>query len=182
MRKFFFILLIVLIAFNTYSQKSAEFTIGIGYPAVDLYAIVDQDEISGTVLMDWAKVSYGFSGQYFFSSLGNVEFGAELMYQYLYWYYVRVLNGTTTSNPEYDVNVFRITPIARFRTDSPFALDIGPEFNFSNGIRLGLLVSANYDISLTDKIDIPLKARLDIMNRIVMTMPISINAGIRIKL
>ena len=165
-----------------YSQKSAEFTLGVGYTAIDLDALLLEDEIPGTILSNWDQLSYGISGQYFFASRGNMGFGAELMYQYLFWYDVVVPFGSTVIRRGYEVDIFRITPIVRFGLNNPFAFDIGPEFNISDGVELGLLVSANYYITLSDNIDIPLKVRLDIMNRIVLTLPVSLNVGIRIRM
>lgn len=104
------------------------------------------------------------------------------MYHYLYWYSVRVPFVPNPIFREYSVSTFRITPLFRFGGTSAFNFDVGPEFNFSDGVSIGILTSFNYNIAVTDKIYIPLKFRMDTMFQKVITIPISINAGVRINL
>ena len=166
----------------SYSQKSIEFTVGTGYTLSDIEKLVTLDEVSGTIALDWSLLSAGVSGQYFFTSFGKVGFGAELMYQYLYWYSVRVPYGSQTIYREYSVSAIKVAPILRIGAENSFSFDFGPEFNFSNGLIFGVLMSANYSIPVSDKINIPLKLRMDIMHGHVVAVPISFNAGKRIKL
>ena len=182
MKKIKFILFIFLLPITGISQTSVEFSLGLGGTAIDIESLVEEDEIDGTFATDWGTMNYGISGQYFFATKGNFSFGSELMYQYLYWYSVAVPYGSQPIYREYSVSAIKLTPILRYQVSSAFAFDIGPEFNFMEGLNLGLLISANYYITVSDKIDIPLKVRFDIMNNIVITVPISLNAGIRIKL
>lgn len=166
-----------------YSQSSVEFTLGAGVTVIDIQKIVEIDEISGTMALDWGTANASVSAQYFFANFGNVAFGGEIMYHYLYWYSVRVPFVPSDIFREYSISIFRITPIFRFGGSNAFNFDVGPEFNFSNDeVSIGILASANYNISISDNIDIPLKLRLDIVNLIVVAVPISINAGVRIKL
>ena len=83
---------------------------------------------------------------------------------------------------EYSISTFRITPIFRFGGSNAFNFDLGPEFSFSDGVSIQVLASANYNIAISDNIDIPLKLRLYIMNQIIVAIPISVNAGVRINL
>ncbi len=182
MKKYLFFLIIFLLPLLSFPQKSVEFTVGVGVTIIDIENLVEKDEVTGTIASDWGTMNFGISGQYFFASKGNFGFGAELMYQYLYWYSVEVPFGSQTIYREYSVSTIRITPILRYGVNSNITFDIGPEFNFIDGLSLGLLLSANYYIPVSDKIDIPLKVRFDIMNYIVMTLPVSLNAGIRIKI
>ncbi|MDH5476156.1 MAG: hypothetical protein OEX22_10730 [Cyclobacteriaceae bacterium] len=182
MKKIKFIILFFLLPFMGVSQSSVEFSIGVGATAIDIENLVEKDEITGSFATDWEVINYGISGQYFFGSKENFSFGSELMYQSLYWYSVAVPFGSQTIYREYSISAVKITPILRYEVTRAFAFDIGPEFNFMEGIKLGLLFSANYYIPVSDKIDIPLKLRFDIMNNIVITVPSSLNAGIRIKL
>lgn len=182
MKKNLFISMIFLLPLVGFSQKSVEFTVGAGATVIDIESLVEKDEVTGTFATDWRTLNFGISGQYFFASKGNFSFGAELMYQYLYWYSVSVPYSSQTIYREYSVSAIKITPLFRYGVNSAFTFDIGPEFNFMDGLNLGLLMSANYYIPVSDKIDIPLKVRLDIISSIVMTLPISLNAGIRIKM
>ncbi|MEQ9403381.1 MAG: hypothetical protein RIM99_07350 [Cyclobacteriaceae bacterium] len=163
------------------AQNQLDITIGAGYTAVDLDALIEKDEVSGTSLLDWDQFNIGFSAQYFFLATNSFQLGAEIMYQHQYWYRVLVPFGSTPIDREYTVTTTRITPVFRFG-EGNFAFDVGPEFNFSDGLQLGLMLSANQYIPINDKIDIPVKGRIDIINGIVLTVPISINTGVRIKL
>ncbi len=169
-----------LIAFS-YAQNQLDITIGAGYTAIDIEALVEEDEVSGTVATDWDQFTAGLSAQYFFLSTTSFQFGVEAMYHYLYWYSVRVPFGSQDINREYTITTFRITPIFRFGSET-FAFDVGPEINFSDGTEIGLMLSANRYIPINDKIDIPIKGRLDIINGIVVTVPITLHAGVRIKM
>ncbi|MDH5368041.1 MAG: hypothetical protein OEW67_13735 [Cyclobacteriaceae bacterium] len=182
MKNIKFIVLIFLHPLVGVSQNSVEFSVGIGATVIDIESLVEKDEIAGAFATDWEVINYGISGQYFFGSKGNVSFGSEVMYQSLYWYSVAVPFGSQTIYREYSVSAIKITPILRYEVASAFVFDIGPELNIMDGVKLGLLLSANYYIPVSDKVDIPIKIRFDIMKNIVITVPSSLNAGIRIKL
>jgi hypothetical protein len=182
MKKFIFIILLALIPTINYSQSSVEFTLGAGVTVIDIEKLVEIDEIQNTVAEDWGTANVGISGQYFFKNFGNVVFGGELMYHYLYWYSVRVPYSPSPIFREYSVSTFRITPIFRFGASSAFNFDLGPEINFSNGVSIGILASLNYNIAISENISVPLKLRTDTMFGTVTTIPISINAGVKIEL
>lgn len=182
MRKRLFFWLIIFVPMICLSQQTIEFTLGAGYTAIDIEGLVEKDEISGTTTLDWGQANYGISTQYFLDPMGNISFGAELMYQYLYWYNVRVPFGSQPIRREYTVDAIKVTPMVRFGAGSVFSFDLGPEFNFSDGTEVGLMMSANYNIPISDNVEVPIKFRLDVINKIVVTAPISLNAGIRIML
>ncbi len=182
MKKALLITTVLFAPLLAFPQKTAEFTAAVGGTIIDIENLVETDEISGSYATDWGTVNFGISGQYFFLSKGNISLGAELMYQDLYWYSVRIPYGTTPINREYSVSAVKTTPVLRFGGNGNFAFDIGPEFNFMDGVNLGLLLSADYFIKVSDKFDIPVKARLDVIDNIVITMPASLNVGIRLKL
>ena len=176
------ILLICLLPIAAISQKSLDFTVGVGATLLDLDGLIEKDEVSGSYATDWEVLSIGVSGQYFFASTGSMVIGGELMYHHLYWYQVKVPYGQTDIHREYSVSTVRITPILRFGGDRNFTFDIGPEFNFIDKLNLGLLLSANYYFPLSGKIDFPVKLRIDVINDLVITAPVSLNAGVRIKM
>jgi len=182
MKKNIFSVLVFLIPIVSYSQRSIEFTLGAGVTIIDIEKLVLLDENIGSEALDWETTSFGISGQYFISTSENIAFGGELMYQSLYWYSVRVPYVPNPIYRDYSISTVRITPIIRMGGANAFNFDLGPEFNFSDGLSIGVLASANYNIAISDKIDIPLKLRLDIMNQIVTTIPVSINVGVRIKM
>jgi hypothetical protein len=176
------ILIIILAPFICYSQRSVELTATIGYTGVDIEGIVEVDEISGTEASDWGQLNGGVSGQLFLSSAGDFGFGIELMYHHLYWYSVEVPYGYYDIYREYSINAFRITPIIRYGPDNMVSIDLGPELNFLDGLRVGLMTSVNYNISVSDRIYVPIKLRFDIIDYIKPVVPISLNAGVRVKI
>jgi len=182
MKKGILISIIYLIPLIGFSQNSVEFTFGAGGTVVDIESIVDEDEVSGTIATDWGTLNWGISGQFIHATKGTLGFGIELMYQDLYWYSVKVPYGTQNIYREYYVSTFKITPILRIGANNNFSFDVGPEFNFIDGLSIGLLLSVNYYVPISDKIDIPLKVRIDVIDYIVVTVPISFNAGVRIKI
>jgi hypothetical protein len=176
------IFVMVLVPFICCSQRSVELTATIGYTAVNIEGIVEVDEISGTEATDWGQLNGGVSGQLFLASAGDFGFGIELMYHHLYWYSVEVPYGYYDIYREYSINAFRITPIIRYGPDNMVSVDLGPELNFLDGLRVGLLTSINYNLSISDRIYVPLKLRFDIIDYIKPVVPISLNAGVRIKI
>lgn len=148
MKKHFLISVLAIIPFISFSQNTIEFTLGAGVTVIDIEKLVEQDENTGTVATDWGTTNIGLSGQFFFTTFGNVVFGGELMYHYLYWYSVRVPYVPNPIYREYSISTFRITPIFRFGGSNAFNFDLGPEFNFSDGVSIGILASANYNIAI----------------------------------
>ena len=182
MKKNLFSAIVFLMPLVGYSQSSIEFTLGLGTTIIDIEKLVEIDENTGTVALDWGTTNVGISGQYFISTSEKIAFGGELMYHSLYWYSVRVPYVPNPIYREYSISTLRITPLIRFGGTNAFNFDLGPELNFSDGVSIGVLASANYNLAVSDKIDIPLKLRLDIMNKIVIYTPVSINVGVRIKM
>ncbi len=172
----------ILLTTNLFAQKSIEFTLAYGATAVDLDALVEEDENPGTSVEEWSTENIGFSGQFIFGHSEKIGFGAELMYQHLYWYSVRVPYGSSNIYREYSVSTLRLTPMVRVGLDKPLCLDVGLSFNFMDPLRIGIMFSGNYYIPLNEQIDLPLKLRFDVLNNIVLTTAISFNVGIRVML
>ncbi|MEQ8416252.1 MAG: hypothetical protein RIB71_17360 [Imperialibacter sp.] len=182
MKNYAVLLFATILSFSCMAQNTFEVSAAAGYTAVDLDALVEKDEVSGSYVTDWNQLSAGIGVQYFYAASENIGYGAELMYHHLYWYSVRIPFGTQVIYRDYSVTAFRITPIVRFGINSAVSIDIGPELNFSDGLEVGLMLAGGYNISLSDRLTVPLKLRLDIMNSTVITLPVTINAGLRFKL
>ncbi len=166
---------------SCYSQNSVDLTLGTGYTLIDLDKLVEKDEVAGTRLEDWNQLNVGFSAQYFFTSLGELQFGLEAMYQHLYWYRVIVPFGSTPIDREYTVTTFRITPVFRTGGDE-MTFDFGPTLNFNDGLEIGAMASANKYFPLSDNLDLPVKLRVDFISGKVLILPISLHAGVRLRL
>lgn len=182
MKKLLTLLCGLLLVSYSYAQKQLDITVGAGYTLIDIEKLVEEDEVSGSSANDWDQFSIGLSAQYFFLETSSFTLGAEAMYQHLYWYEARIPFGSTPFNREYTVTAFRLTPIARFGSEG-FAFDVGPTFNINNGFELGVMMSGNYYIAVTDNVDIPIKFRLDAINgSVVPYAPITIHTGVRIRM
>lgn len=184
MRNSFLALVLALIPIFSYSQHSFESTIAIGGTIVDIETLVIIDEIQGTVAEDWGQFSGGLSLQYFYEINKLVSLGAEIMYQHLFWYEVHVPYGQYGIYREYSINAFKIAPVFRIGGSGQVTFDIGPaEVIFRDGVVIGSFASLNYNIPLSDKMEIPIKARVDYMKLYdVSVFPLTLNAGLRVKL
>jgi hypothetical protein len=172
---------LILLSLSLHAQEKLEITIGAGYTAIDLDKLILEDEIANTRLDDWDQTNYLVSVQYYFTEIGDITFGIEAAYHYLYWYQVRVPFGPSPIIRAYDVSAFRLAPMFRFGGENA-NLDLGPTFNFSDDFNPGIVISGNKFFPVSNKIDIPVKLRLDIASGIVIYSPISLSAGIRVKL
>lgn len=189
MKKLLVLFLCTMLFSMSYSQVQVEITLGGGATIVDIEDLVDKDEVTGTTAEDWGQFSFGISGQVFYTSIGKIRIGTELMYQNLYWYEVQIPYGTQALYREYDISVFKLSQIFRFEIDEVFSIDVGPEINFNDdGTMFGVLCSGNYFIEINEKIDIPIKLRAEVMSSElwngdnIIIAPVTINAGIRLKL
>lgn len=174
--------LILFLPIGTIAQHSVEFTAAVGATVIDIEELVAIDEIDRTIAEDWETFSWGLSAQYVYPVSGNIGIGGELMYQQLYWYSVSVPYVTSRIYREYNVTCVRLTPLLRIGVNSNFAFDLGPELNFMDGTSVGLMLSGNYYIPVSENIDVPVKARIDYFKNIVATIPISLNVGVRIRI
>ena len=189
MKKLLVLFLCTMLFSLSYSQVQVEITLGGGATIVDIEDLVDKDEVTGTTAEDWGQVSFGISGQVFYTSIGKIRIGTELMYQNLYWYEVEIPYGTQTLYRDYDISAFKLAQIFRYEIDESFCVDVGPEINFNDdGTMFGALCSVNYFIKINEKIDIPIKLRGEFMSLElwkgdkIIVAPVTINAGIRLKL
>lgn len=174
-----FILITFLSFFAIHAQSKFGFDLSAGATAMNLDNLVEKDEVSGTFVNDWDVFSSGVSFYYTHPISGTVGIGAEFMYHYLYWYQVEVPFGSQVITREYDVDLYRFTPILQFGNDKPLILNIGPELNFINGVKVGLLLHGKYELKINDKIQLPVGLRLDLMNNIVITAPVTFTLGVQ---
>ena len=182
MKKNLIIALTILVPFFSSAQLSWEITAGAGATFVDVESLVEEDESEGTWASDWGVFNYGVSGQVFVENDSDFAFGAEVMWQNLYWYGVSIPYSYGRIYREYSVSTTRLTSIVRYGVDDKYNVDLGLSFNFMDGLSMGLMLSSNYYFPVSENIDIPLKFRVDIIDDIVVTVPVSLNVGIRVKM
>ena len=168
----------LLIPFAAHAEKTIEITGNIGVTSVNLDELVKKDEVANTAVDDWDQTASGIGAQVFFTTIGSVSVGAELMYQYLYWYQVRIPYVPSPIYRDYGVSTMRVAPVFRFGTRA-LSFDVGPELNFLGGGTLGVMASGNVYIPLSKTLDIPIKLRIDAFNNIVPTVAATANVGLR---
>lgn len=177
------ILILLILSMQVMAQSSIEVTAGAGATAIDLDKLVAEDDpASSTTLNNWDTFSAGLSVQGIFTDKENFNLGAEVMYHYLYYYETRDFFFPSPIFREYYVETYRLAGFVRIGNQDGFHIDAGPSINISDGVGLGVLLSLNYAIAVTDKISIPLKLRSDIMGLTVLTVPITANVGVRVNL
>jgi hypothetical protein len=81
------------------SQVQIDLEAGAGYTFVDIETMADND---GEIAQDWDQFMYRFAARAFFGESSGVKVGAEVGYQYFYWYQVRVPYGDFPFNRAYD--------------------------------------------------------------------------------
>jgi len=177
-------LVFALIPLLSFAQHSFESTIALGGTIVDIETLVLMDESTGTVAEDWGQFSGGLSFQYFYKLNKSFSLGMEMMYQHLFWYEVHVPYGTYGIYREYSINAFMFAPVFRIGGSGNLAFDLGPaEVIFRDGVVIGSFMSLNYNYPLSDKLEIPIKARVEYMGLYgVNVWPLTLNAGLRVKL
>jgi hypothetical protein len=82
------------------AQTTLEVEAGGGYTIVDVEAVGFAD---GGFAEDWSQPTYRLALRALFGAASGPRFGAEVGYQYLYWYQVVIPYGIQPIRREYDV-------------------------------------------------------------------------------
>jgi hypothetical protein len=111
----------LLLAAPVYGQPIFEIEAGGGYTLVNVEGIAEAD---GAIAQEWEQPSYRFAARALFAGSPGLRFGAEVSYQHLYWYRVRIPFGSTPINREYDVTATSAMGLLRLGS-STTVLDLG---------------------------------------------------------
>lgn len=146
------------------SQVRLELDAGLGYSIVDVEAVAESD---GAVAQDWNQFMYRAAVRAFFSETSSFQVGAELGYQYFYWYQVRIPYGDFPITRAYDhsgetaLGVLRLTQsrtVIDFAGGLAFVGDTRPMVSVAVGREVipNLLVRVRADALLTGQFTAPL--------------------------
>ncbi len=92
------------------AQPALELELAAGVTLVDVEGVAWEE---GAIAEDWSQPSFRASGRALFGADDGLRYGAELGYQSLYWYSVRIPFGSTPIRREYTVTAFSAMAIAR---------------------------------------------------------------------
>lgn len=138
----------LLVAAPVAGQTVWEIEAGGGYSVVDVGGVAEAD---GAFANDWSQSGYRLSGR----ALFNDRFGAEVGYQYLYWYRVRIPFGSQPINREYDVTALSAMALMRFGGEGA-VVDLGAGFAMLDDPVGQLSVAVGWEIM--DRLAIKLRA------------------------
>ncbi|MDH4129996.1 MAG: hypothetical protein OEV44_14660 [Spirochaetota bacterium] len=166
-----FLIITILIFFNSF--LSAEYFIrfngGAGYTASE-----SMDVGNGKL------ISYKISTQVAFSISPKISIGSDIGYTHLL--YAKLLNETRT----YDyINICFFSEYKPFKSFKWIILQsgIGPYFPTGNnkGERLGIFISPGVDLPITQRINIPILIRADLIIGNPFIIPINFMTGLTFK-
>lgn len=134
------------------AQPSFEVEAGGGYTIVDVEAIGIAE---GGFAEDWSQPSYRIAARAVFGRRSGARFGAEIGYQYLYWYQVRIPFGITPIRREYDVSAASVLGLLRLGS-GPAVLDVGAGLAFLEDPVGALSLAVGWEV--VDRLALKLRA------------------------
>lgn len=131
------------LAAPTAAQTQIELEAGGGYTLVDVEAVAEAD---GAIANEWEQPSYRISARAFFGPPGETRFGAELGYQHLYWYSVRIPYGVQPIRRDYAVSGASLLGLMRLGAGAP-VVDLGAGLAFPDGAAPALSVGLGWEVA-----------------------------------
>ena len=160
----------MLLAFTTAAPLSAqpifEIEAGGGYTIVDVEAVGFAE---GGFAEDWSQPSYRLAARALFNEGPGPRFGAEVGYQYLYWYQVRIPFGIQPIRREYDVTAVSAMGLLRLGGEAA-VVDLGAGLAFLDDPVAVLSAAVGWEVA--DRVVVKLRA--DGMLAAEPTLPLGI--------
>jgi len=154
MKKLFIVLILITLTGKAYTQTQVELYGGVGFTGVDV------DAWYGGGVDDWFTMmgeAYAVAYPFHF---GKISIGAEIGYQYFFWYTVPVFGYSWVY--EYGVDAVRIMALIRTPIKKNGFAEIGPgAFIISDWVSPGIMASLGYRIQISDKLAVPIKFRTE---------------------
>ena len=170
MKKLLIVLILITLTGKVFTQTQVELYAGVGYTGVDV------DAWYGGGVEDWFTMmgeAYVVAYPFHF---GGISLGAEIGYQYFFWYTVPVFGYSWVY--EYQVDAIRIMALLRTRIKNNGFAEIGPgAYIISDWVSPGIMASLGYRIQISEKLAVPIKFRTEFVagdNLIV----VGLNGGI----
>lgn len=153
MKKVCIALIFITLCVKGFSQTEVQFYGGVGFTGVDMYSWYGSENVQ-----DWfTMMGEGYAVAYPFH-FGNISIGAELGYQYFFWYTVPVFGYSWVY--EYEVDAVRIMVLLRTQLKNNLFAEVGPgAFIISDWVSPGVMASLGYKIQLNEKLSVPIKVR-----------------------
>ncbi len=148
------------------AQPLFEIELGGGFTFVDVEGVADAD---GAVAEDWNQPSFRGSARALFGAEGGIRYGAELGYQSLYWYSVRIPFGSQPIRREYTVTAMSAMGLARLDAGSAL-VDLGAGLAFLDDPAPLLSVAVGWEVA--ERLSI--KVRADGMIASQPTVPLGL--------
>lgn len=125
---------------------------------------------------DHIQISAAVRG--FLLSEKQIQFGAEVAWQKLYYAYYVVPNGTTPFDQEFKVKTFSLMILGRQFIKKIFFIGGAGIHFFNSGVSPALCLESGYMLSAGEKVQIPLSFRITPIFRSATVLPISVGAGL----
>jgi len=148
------------------AQSALELELSAGFTLVDIEGVAFED---GAIAEDWSQPSFRASGRALFGPDSGLRFGAELGYQSLYWYSVRIPFGSTPIRRDYSVTALSAMGIVR-RAFGSTVMDAGAGLAFLDDPTPLVSVALGWEIM--DRLAV--KVRADGMMASEPTLPIGL--------
>jgi hypothetical protein len=150
---------------------------GVGYTVIDLPTALGWDE---QYFEDWSELDIKGNVQGLFMDLGPITLGAELGYNRLYYYYVRVPYLPSPLIYEKSVGPVSLSILGAFEVFSNFFVQavLGPYF-FDDGVTIGIGTSAMYVIPIRENMGIPVAAYADVVFGDGTPIAVGLTAGLQ---
>lgn len=181
-KRLFFLCFILLITASGFSQTGIELKglAGIGYTIADIEEASGEE---GVTLEDWGEFYWGLRVQGLYKFAGNMQAGAEIGYNYLFWYSYIAPYPPYTLYREFGVAPVNISAVFEYDLSEVMSVQGGAGvYIYGDGAALGLFSSFYYKWQITDSIYIPAFFRLDAIFATGFTVPVSVGSGIIYKL
>lgn len=147
-----------------------------GTTIVDLVKVTDYDE---PILREWDTFHYQIKLQAL-HKIGSIESGLEVGHNKLYWYYLRIPYGTQWIYRERLINTINVYALLQHTLPNAIFFQAGAGVHFfHDGISLGFMSTAGYEFRLSEKLSVPIFARIDLILGDGTPIPLSLGAGIR---
>lgn len=151
------------------SQVRLELDAEAGYTVVDIETLAEDD---GEIAQDWNQFMYRLAARVILGEVSGVTVGAELGFQYLYWYQVRVPYGDFPFSREYDQSGTTALGLIRV-TSGRTVLDAGAGLAMLGKTRP--MVSAAVGTEIFP--DVSVRVRADALLTGALTVPLGVSVS-----
>jgi len=155
------------------AQPLFEIELAGGFTFVDVEGVADAD---GAIAEDWNQPSFRGAARALFGSEGGLRYGAEVGYQSLYWYAVRIPFGSQPIHREYTVTAFSAMGLARLDVGSAL-VDLGAGLALLDDPAPLISVAVGWEVA--ERLSVKLRADGIVASQPTLPLGIGISYGFR---